>query len=111
MTLTDSNNAVFKDGGPKKPSTKNILCSSISKHVTATGATVIIIQDLFSLLESQTTAENRIRSDVVENISDYAIRLRMMVDLSTTILHQLRSEGGSLKIYDDIIVPRIEGAD
>ena len=34
----------------------------------------------------------------------------MMADASTHILHQLRSEGRSLKIYDDITVPRIEGA-
>ena len=54
--------------------------------------------------------ENRINSDAVECIFNYAIRLRMMADASTSILHQLRSEGISLNIYNDITVPRIEGA-
>lgn len=110
MALTDSNNAIFKDGGPEIPNMKNFMCSSITRHVTATGTTVTIIQGLFILLESQTPAENGINSDAVECISDYAIGLRLMMDASASILHQLRSKGGSTNIYDDITVPRIEGA-
>ena len=54
--------------------------------------------------------ENRISSNAVESIFDYAIRFRMMADALTSILHQLRSEGGSLVINDDKTVPWIECA-
>ena len=110
MALTDNNNAVFKDGGPEIPSTKNFMCSSISRHVTTIGTTVTIIQVLLSLLESQTLVKNGINSDAIECISDYAIGLRLMTDASANIFHKLRSEGRSLKIYDDIIILRIKGA-
>ena len=51
VTLTDNNNAVFKDGGPEIASTKNLLCSSISRHVTATVARMAVIEDFFRLLK------------------------------------------------------------
>ena len=76
MELTNNNDAVFKDGGPEIFSMKNLMRSSISRHVTITGATVTFIQGLFNLLESQTPVDNGINSDAVECISDYAIRLR-----------------------------------
>ena len=52
MELTNINDVVFKDGGPEIPSMNNFLCSSITRHVTTTGPTVIIIQKFLSLLES-----------------------------------------------------------
>lgn len=67
------------------------------------------IQDLFSLLEWQTPMENGINSDAVECIFDYTIGLPLVSNASTSILFQLILEGGILKIYGDIIVPRIKG--
>ena len=75
VTLADNKNAVFKDSRPEISNTKNLLCIRIFRNVTTTGARVAIIEDFFSLLESQSSTENRINSDVVEGISDYAIRL------------------------------------
>ena len=47
---------------------------------------------------------------MIEGILDYTIRLRLMMDASTDILRQLRSESRSLEINDDITVPWIKGA-
>ena len=95
MTFSNHDNAVLEDRRPEITNTKNLLCSGITRHVTATGATVTIIQSFLSLLESQTPAEKGINSDAVECISDYTIGLRLMTDASVSILHQLRSEGRS----------------
>ena len=75
MEFTNNNNAFLQDGAPEIPSTKNFLCSSITIHVTTTGATVTVIKGFLSLLESQTLAENGINSNAVECISEYTIRL------------------------------------
>ena len=77
--------------------------------MTTTGATVTIIQYFLSFLEGQTSTKYRIKSNTIEHISDYTIRLRMMLDTVAGILCQLRSEFGSLEIYDDIIVPGVKG--
>ena len=78
--------------------------------MTATGATVIIIQGFLGFLEGQTSAEYGIDSGAIERISNYMIRLRLMLYASAGIPRQLKSKGIILKIDDDITVPRIEGA-
>ena len=75
MTFMNCNNAVFKDRRLEITSTKNILCSGITRHMTATGATVTIIEDFLSFLEGQTSTKNGIHSYTIEGIPDYTIRL------------------------------------
>ena len=75
MTFVNHDNAVLEDRRPKITSTKNLLCSGITRHVTATGATMTIIEDFISFLEGQTWTENGIHSDTIEGIPDYTIRL------------------------------------
>ena len=110
MAFTNRDNAVFEDRRLEITKTKNILCSGITRHVTATSATVKIIEDFLNFLEGQTSTENGIHSDTIEGIPDYTIRLRLMTDASAGILLQLRSESRILEINDDITVPRIKGA-
>jgi len=58
VTETDSKNVILENRGPKITSAEDLLGSSITKHVTTTGARVVVTQDSFSFFERQTTAEN-----------------------------------------------------
>ena len=65
MTRVDDKDAILKDRGLKVTSTKDFLGSSISRHVTATGTGVAVIQDPLSLLESKTMAKNRVSAETI----------------------------------------------
>ena len=110
VTFTNCDNTVFENGRPKITSTKYLLCSSVTRHVSTTGANVTIIQYFLSFLEGQTSTEYRINLNAIERIYDYTIMLRVMLDTMKGILCQLRSEFGSLEIYDDITIPQVKGA-
>ena len=51
MEFANNMDTILEDGGPKVPSTEDLLSSSISGHVTTTGARVAVIQDSLSFLE------------------------------------------------------------
>ena len=43
MAFAYYNDAVFKNGRPEIANMKDILCGGITRHVTTTGATVVVI--------------------------------------------------------------------
>ena len=92
MTLSYCNNTVFKYRWPEIAYMKDLLCSSITGHVTATRATVTIIQSFLGFLEGQTSSEYGIDPNTIKSISNYTIRLLQMADSSAGILRQLRYE-------------------
>ena len=108
MTFMNRDNVVFEDRRPKITCTKNLLCSGITRHVTATGATVTIIEEFLSFLEGQTSTENGIHFNTIEGISNYTIRLQLMTDASADILCQLIFDSRSLEIKDYITIPWID---
>ena len=69
---------------------KYFLNSSITRHVTATGTIVTIIQIFLGFLEIQTSSKYGIDSNMIESISNYTIRLQLMEDAG--ILCQLISK-------------------
>ena len=61
----DGLDAIFENRGPKVASTEDFLGSSISGHVTTIGTRVAVIQNMLSLLESYTSAENRVGAEAI----------------------------------------------
>lgn len=110
MTRSDGKNAILKDGGPQVTSTKDLLGNGISRHVATIGARMVVIQNTFSLLESETSAKNRVSIKAVQGIPNDTIGLRLMMDPSPSVLRHSGAKGGCLQIYDDIHIPGVDGA-
>lgn len=51
MTGTDGKNAILENGWPKITSMKNLLSGGITRHVTATGTRVTVVQNFLSFLK------------------------------------------------------------
>ena len=111
MTRTNSKNAILENGRPEIASTEDFLCSGISRHVTTTSTRVAVIQNSLGFFEGQASAKNRIDTEPVQGVPNDAIWLGLMSDPSTSIFIGLGTEGGRLQVDNNVLVPRIEGAD
>ena len=111
MACTDDKDAVLEDRRPEITSTENFLGGGISGHVATTSTGVVVTQHPLSLLESQTSAKNRISAEAVQGIANNVIGLRLVTNPPSSVFRYIRTEGRRLQIYYDVPIPRVEGAD
>ena len=85
-------------------------CGHLGK-VTTTGTKVTIIQNVFSLLVSQTLPKNGVDTTAIQSVAEDDIMARVVTNASTLFARDVGLKTLGLKVEEDVSVPRIRGVD
>ena len=81
------------------------------KKVTAIGAKVTIVQNVFSLLMNQTSSKDGVNTTVMQGVADDEITMRVVMNASTLFVRDVGLKMLGLEVKEDVSVPRIRGTD
>jgi hypothetical protein len=79
--------------------------------VTATGAKVTIVQNVFIFFVNQTSPKNGVNATTIQSIAEDEIMVRVVTDASTLFSRDVGLKTLGLKVKENVSIPRVRGDD